>query len=90
MTNKPELIPVTSKSTKHLHNVPTSLTSGNAQIPIRQYVRSTSDFHLTMNEYISTIAQACHFDLRRLATIRKFLMKYSNSHTCICYCFVKN
>ena len=31
--NKTELILVTSKRTKHLHNLPTSITIGNAQIP---------------------------------------------------------
>ena len=31
--NKTELMLVTSKRTKHLHNLPTSITIGNAQIP---------------------------------------------------------
>ena len=31
--NKTELMLVTSKRTKHLHNLPTSTTIGNAQIP---------------------------------------------------------
>ena len=30
---KTELMPVTSKKTKHLHSQPTSMTIGNAQIP---------------------------------------------------------
>ena len=32
--NKTELMLVTSDRTKHLHNLPTSITIGNAQIPI--------------------------------------------------------
>ena len=33
--NKTELMLVTSKRTKHLHNVPTSITIGNVQIPLK-------------------------------------------------------
>ena len=33
--NKTELILVTSKRTKHLQNLPTSITIGNAQIPFK-------------------------------------------------------
>ena len=36
--NKTELMLVTSKSTKHLHNLPTSITIGNAQILLKQSV----------------------------------------------------
>ena len=36
--NKTELILVTSKRTKHLHNLPTSITIGNSQIPFKQSV----------------------------------------------------
>ena len=33
--NKTELMLVTSKRTKHLHSLPTSITIGNAQIPLK-------------------------------------------------------
>ena len=36
--NKTELMLVTSKRTKHLHNIPTSISIGNAQIPFKQSV----------------------------------------------------
>ena len=38
--NKRELMLVTSKKTKHLHNLPTSITIGNAQIPFKQSVKN--------------------------------------------------
>ena len=31
------------------------------------------DYHLTMNEYVSTIAQSCVFELCCLASIRRFV-----------------
>ena len=34
-----ELMLVTSKRSKHLHNLPTSITIGNAQIPFKQSVK---------------------------------------------------
>ena len=74
--NKTELILVTSKRTKHLHNIPTSITIGNAQIPFKKYVKNlgfTLDCHLTMNAHVSNIARTCYFELRRLASIRRFL-----------------
>ena len=67
---------VTSKRTKHLHNLPTSITIENAQIPFKQSVKNlgfTLDCHLTMNAHVSNIAQTCYFELRRLASIRRFL-----------------
>ena len=33
----------------------------------------TLDCHLTMNAHVSIIAQTCYFELRRLASIRRFL-----------------
>ena len=33
----------------------------------------TLDCHLTMNSHVSNIARTCHFELRRLASIRRFL-----------------
>ena len=74
--NKRELMLVTSKRTKHLHKLPTSITVGNAQIPFKQSVKNlgfTLDCHLTMNAHVSNIAQTCYFELRRLASIRRFL-----------------
>ena len=57
--SKTELMPVTSKRTKHLHDVHISITIGNAQIPFKQSVKKlgfTFDCHLTMNAYVSNIA----------------------------------
>ena len=66
---------VTSKSTKHLHNLPTSITIENAQAPYKQSVENlgfTLDCHLTMNVQFTNIARTCYFELRRLASIRRF------------------
>ena len=74
--NKTELMLVTSKRTMHLHNLPTSITIGTAQIPYKQSVKNlgfTLDCHLTMNAHVSNIARICYFELRRLASIRWFL-----------------
>ena len=74
--NKTELVLVTSKRTKHLHNLPTSITIGNAQVPFKQSVKKldfTLDCHLTMNAHVTNIARTCYFELRRLASIRRFL-----------------
>ena len=74
--DKTELMLVTSKRTKHLHYLPTSITSGNAQIPFKQSVKNldfTLDCHLTMNAHFSNIARTCYFELRRLSSIRRFL-----------------
>ena len=74
--NKTELMLVTSKRTKHPHNLPTSITMGNAQIPFKKSVKNlgfTLDCHLTINAHVSNIARTCYFELRRLASIRRFL-----------------
>ena len=74
--SKTELMLVTSKRSKHLHDLPTSITIGNAQIPFKQSVKKlgfTLDCHLTMNAHVSNIARTCYFELRRLASIRIFL-----------------
>ena len=74
--NKTELMLVTSKRTKHLHNLPTSITIDNAQIPFKESVKNlgfTLDCHLTMNSNVSNIARTCYFQLRRLASICRFL-----------------
>ena len=67
---------VTSKRTKHLHNLPTSITIGNTQTPCKQSVRNldfTLDYHLTMNAHVSNIARTCYFEQRHLASILIFL-----------------
>ena len=74
--NRTELMLVTSKRTKHLHSLPTSITMGNAQIPFKKSVKIlgfTLDCHLPMNAHVSNIARTCYFELRRLASIRTFL-----------------
>ena len=73
--SKTELMLVTSKRSKHLHNIPTSITIGNAQIPFKQSVKNldfTLDCHITMNAHVSNIARTCYFELRYLASIRRF------------------
>ena len=67
---------VTSNRTKHLHDLPTSITIGNAQIPFKQSVNNlgfTLHCHLTMNVHVSNIARTCYFELHRLASICRFL-----------------
>ena len=74
--DKTELMLVTSNRTKHLHSLPTSLTIGNAQIPFKQSVNNLGfalDCHLTMNAHVSNTVRTCYFELRRLASIRRFL-----------------
>ena len=74
--NNKKLMLVTYKRTEHLHNLPTSITIGNAQIPFKQSVRNlgfTFDCHLTMNAHVFNIARTCYFELRHLASIRRFL-----------------
>ena len=80
---------VTSKRTKHLHNLPTSITIGNAQIPFRQSVMNlglTLHCHLTTNTHLSTIVRICNFDQRRLASIRRFLT--STATATFAYAFI--
>ena len=74
--NKTELMLVTSKGTKHLHGLPTSITIGNAQILVILSVKNlgfTLDCILTMNAHVSNIVRTCYFELRRMASIRRFL-----------------
>ena len=71
-----KLMLVISNRTKHLHNLPTSITIGNAQIPFKQSVKNlgfTLDCHFTMNAHVSNIVRTSYFELRRLASIRGFL-----------------
>ena len=68
LNDKTELMLVTSKRTKHLHSLPTSITIGNAKIPFKKSVKNlgfTLDCHLTMNAHVSNIARTCYFELRR-------------------------
>ena len=54
--NKTELMLVASKIYKHLHNLPTSITIGNAEVHFKQSVKNlgfTLDCHLTMNAHWS-------------------------------------
>ena len=74
--NKTEFMLITSRRTKHLHNLPTSINIGNAQIPFKQPVKKlghTLDCHLTTNAHVSNIARTCYFELRRFASIRRFM-----------------
>ena len=74
--NKTELVLVNYNRTKHLHNLPTSITIGNAQIPLKQSVKIlglTLDCHLTMNAHVYNIARTCYYEQHRLASIRRFL-----------------
>ena len=67
---------VTSNRTKHLHNLPTSISIGNSNVPFKQSVKNlglTLDCHHTMNAHVTNIARTCYFELRRLASIRRFL-----------------
>ena len=53
--SKTELMLVTSKRSKHLHSLPTSITIGNAQIPFKQSVKNlgfTLHCHLAMNSHV--------------------------------------
>ena len=74
--NKTELMLVTFKRTKHLHNLPTSITISNALIPFKQSEKNLGfrlDSHLTMNSHVSNIARTCYFKQRRLTSNRRFL-----------------
>ena len=62
--SKTVLMLVTSKRSKHLHNLPTSITIGNAEIPFKQSVKNlgfTLDCHLTMNAHVSNIDRSFSF-----------------------------
>ena len=74
--DKAELMLVTFNRAKHLNNLRTSITIGNAQIPFKQSVKNfgfTFDCHLSMSSHVSNIAQTCYFELRLLASIRRLL-----------------
>ena len=70
---KTEIMLVTSKRTKHPHDLPTVITIGNAHALFKQSVKNldfTLHCHLTMNAHVSN---TCYFVLRRLASIHRFL-----------------
>ena len=74
--SKIKLMLVTSKWTGHPHTLPISITIGNAQIHFKQSLKNlglTLDCHLTVIAHVSNIALTCYFELRRLASIRRFL-----------------
>ena len=74
--NKTELMLVTSKRTNHLHSLVSSITIGNAQIPIKQSAKKLGlilDCHLAMNAHVTNITRTYFFELCRLASIRRFL-----------------
>ena len=74
--DKREIMLVTLKRTKHLHNLLISFTTGNAQLSFKQSVNNFSfslDCHHSMNEHISTITRTCYFEFCLLAFIRRFL-----------------
>ena len=75
LPNRPAHIKATLGD-QHLHSLPTSITIGNAQIPFKKSVKNlgfTLDCHLAMNAHVSNIARTCYFELRCLASIRRFL-----------------
>ena len=74
--NKTKFMLFITNRPKHLHNLPTPITIGSVQIPFKQYVKNmgiTLDCHLTMDAHVSNITRTCYFELRRLASIRRFL-----------------
>ena len=80
--NETEHMLVTSKRTKHLHNLSTSITIGNAEFPFKQSVKNlvfTLVCHLAMNAHVSNIARTCYLELRRLASIRRFQTYTANA-----------
>ena len=63
--NKTELMLATTNRTKHIHNLHTSITIGNAQIPFKQSVKNLSltlDCLLTMNAQVTNIARTCYLN----------------------------
>ena len=91
--NETELMLATSKRTKHLHSLPTSITIGNAQIPFKQSVKNlgfTLDCHPTMNAHVSNIAQKCYLELRRLASIHRFLRSTATATLVFAFALSRN
>ena len=61
--SKTELMLVTSKRSKHLHNLPTSITIGNAQIPFKQSVKNLGFTFVLSSYYECTCLQYCSYML---------------------------
>ena len=57
--NKTELMLVTSKRTKHLHSLPTSITIGNAQIPFKKFCEELGIYIRLSSYYECTCLQNC-------------------------------
>ena len=90
--NKTELMLVTSKRTRHLHNQPTSITIGNDQIPFKQSVKNlgfTLDCYLTMNAHVSNITRTCYLELRCLTSICRFLISTATATLVSAFVFSK-
>ena len=93
LNDKTELMLVTSKGTKHLLNMPTSITIGKAQIPFKhnvKYLSFTLVCHLTMNAHVFYIARTCYFELRRLASIRRFITSTATATLVSVFVFINN
>ena len=70
--DKKELMLVASKTTKHLHNLPASITICNAKIPFKLSANNFGfafDCHLTTIAHVSNIAWTCYLELCHLASI---------------------
>ena len=63
INNKAKLMLVTSKITKHLHNLPTSITIGNSQIPFKH---SEKNLVFTLECHLSTATNVSAFVLSRI------------------------
>ena len=71
--DKKELMVVTSNCAKNLHNLPNSVTIGNAQVPFKLSVKNlgiTLDCHLTLIAYFTNIARKFYFEQRCYSPIR--------------------
>ena len=73
---KTELMLVSSSRMSQLHSLPDSMTINNTTIPFSDSVKNlgvTFDCHLTMKNQVQNIIRSCNFELRRIASIRRFL-----------------
>ena len=95
--SKTELMLVTSKRTKHLHNLTTAITIENAQIPFKQSVNKLGfilDCHLTMNAHVSKIARTVILRLPKSSSITTHLkslhwlpVKVRSTYKIACLCY---
>ena len=59
-----------------MHSYPQTFVIALNDLSFKQSVKNLGfalDCHLTMNAHVTNIARTCHFELLRLASIRKFL-----------------